>query len=50
MWYLKKMSKLDIVYKREDLTNYSDSAYVDDWCDQWLTNEATFLSEDEVFV
>ena len=27
--YLKETLKLDIIYKREDLIDYSDSAYID---------------------
>ena len=50
MQYLKEMSELDIVYKREGLIDYSDSVYTDDWCDWWLTNETVFLSEKESFI
>ena len=34
MQYLKEMSELSIIYKREDLIDYSDSAYTDNWCNQ----------------
>ena len=50
MWYLKEMSELSIVYKREDLIDYSDSAYTDNWCNQQLTNKIIFLSEKELFI
>ena len=50
MQYLKGTSELDIVYKREDLIDYSDSVYTDNWCDWWLTNETVFLSEEESFI
>ena len=50
MQYLKETSELSIIYKREDLIDYSDSVYADNQCNQQLINEAVFLSERESFV
>ena len=50
MWYLKETSELNIVYKREDLIDYSDSVYTDDQYDQQSINEIIFLLEEELFI
>ena len=50
MKYLKETADVTIIYKRDSLIEYSDSAFDDDRCDQCLINEAAFLCEEGVFV
>ena len=50
MWYLKRILELSIIYKREDLINYSDSAYTDNQYNWWSINETAFLSEKKSFI